>query len=68
MAFTAADLATIEQNIAAGALEVRYADGRMVRYPDVSSLIRTRDLIRSALASSSASARPRTTHAYFGRD
>jgi hypothetical protein len=54
MAFTSADLATIEAAIATGALRVRYADGREVTYQSADELLRVRAAIQSDVTASSA--------------
>ena len=61
MAFTSADLTTIEEALATGALRVRFADGREVLYQNAADLIRVRGLIVQQLAATSASPPSRTT-------
>ena len=61
MAFSSADLATVEAAIATGALKVRYADGREVTYQSVADLIRVRAVIQSDINASSATPVSRTT-------
>jgi hypothetical protein len=68
MAFTASDLATIEQAIASGTMRVRFADGREVTYQDIAGLMRARVLIQSEVNTLAGNVRPRTTVTYFGRD
>lgn len=68
MAFTAADLSTIEEAIATGALRVRFADGREVTYQSADALIRVRALIQGDVAAGAATTNDRTTYLSFGRD
>lgn len=52
MAFTADDIAALKRTLATGALEVRYADGRQVKYR---SLDEMRGIIRQAEAETGGS-------------
>lgn len=61
MAFSASDLATVEQALATGALRVRYADGREVTYQNAGDLIRVRALIQAQINADSATPTPRLT-------
>ena len=45
MAFTAADLAALDEAIATGALEVEYQD-RKVRYRSLNDMLRTRAIMK----------------------
>ncbi len=49
MSFQASDLAAIDQALALGANEVRYADGRLVRYRTVADLMALRRRIAAEL-------------------
>lgn len=67
MAFTAADLATINTAIATGATRVRFADGREVTYQSAADLLRVRALITDEINASSATPEPRVTRVVFTR-
>ncbi|MGB9088901.1 MAG: hypothetical protein WCC29_04865 [Pseudomonas farsensis] len=64
MAYTKADLATVERAIARGEKIVRYSD-RTVEYRTVDELIQARNLIQSELARV-AGPRSRVTRLYHG--
>ncbi len=64
MAYTKADLATVERAIARGEKIVRYSD-RTVEYRTVDELIKARDLIRTELTSA-AGPRSRVVRIYHG--
>lgn len=64
MAYTKADLATVERAIARGEKIVRYSD-RTVEYRTVDELIKARDLIQSELVNA-AGPRSRVTRLYHG--
>ncbi|UWS68413.1 phage head-tail joining protein [Pseudomonas mosselii] len=64
MAYTKADLATVERAIARGEKIVRYSD-RTVEYRTVDELIKARDLIQSELVTA-AGPRSRVTRLYHG--
>lgn len=68
MAWTSADLTTIETAITAnaGVSKVRFADGREVTYRSVSEMAQARDLIKQSIAA--ASGRVMSTYAKFKRD
>lgn len=61
MAFTAADLSTIDTAIATGAMRVKFADGREVTYQTGADLLRARALIQSEIAAESATPPQRLT-------
>jgi hypothetical protein len=61
MAFTTADLATIETAIATGAMRVKFADGREVTYQTGADLLRARDAILSSINAESATPVSRIT-------
>lgn len=66
MALNQADLASIEEAIATGALKVRFADNREVTYRSLAEMRSIRDEIAAALG-----AKPpplRTTYASFSRE
>lgn len=67
MAFSAADLATVETAIATGALRVRYADGREVTYQNAADLLRIRATILGEISAGSANRPPRSTLVRFDR-
>lgn len=50
MAFTSADLDAVDRAIASGELEVRFADGRGVKYRDTASLLNARSFIAQQLS------------------
>lgn len=54
MAFTAADLSTIETAIATGAMRVKFADGREVTYQSGADLLAARALILGDINASAA--------------
>ncbi|MGY3296751.1 hypothetical protein ACVWY1_001172 [Pseudomonas sp. TE6288] len=64
MAYTKADLATVERAIARGEKIVRYSD-RTVEYRTVDELIKARDLIQSELVKASGP-RSRVVRVYHG--
>jgi hypothetical protein len=51
MAWSAADLATLEAAIASGTLSVRFSDGRQVTYQSTEAMLRVRAIIRAETAS-----------------
>lgn len=57
MAFQQSDLDTLDANIAGGVLEVRFADGRTVRYQTLDMLIAARQVVVGQLALADAAAR-----------
>lgn len=61
MAFTAADLSTIEAAITSGTMRVRFADGREVTYQSGADLLRVRALIASEISASSSTPPARMT-------
>lgn len=50
MSWAQADLDTIRSNIASGILEIRYEDGRLTRYQNVSEMMAAEKRIASFLA------------------
>jgi len=68
MAWTSADLATIEAAMtsSAGVAKLRYADGREVTYRTVDEMARARDLIKQSIAATAG--RSMSTFAKFNRD
>lgn len=64
MAFTTADIDTIDRAIASGELSVRFSDGREVTYRAISELLTARDAIKQALNPSAI----RCTYAKFTKD
>ncbi|MCZ4340583.1 hypothetical protein O4H52_03120 [Sphingomonadaceae bacterium G21617-S1] len=54
VAFTDADLATIQAHIASGVMKVRFADGREVTYQSVEQLMAVARLIKTALTVSAS--------------
>lgn len=63
-------LAAVEAAIKRGVLEVRHADGRMVRYPSLEALLRARQTLvdqAAAEAAGGATSVRRTTLAAFER-
>lgn len=66
MSWTQADLIAINQAIATGAMEVRFADGRLVKYRSLAEMRSIRDEIASALGLKPEPMR--TTYASFCRD
>jgi hypothetical protein len=49
MPYTADQLAALEKSIASGLLEVRYADGRTVKYRSLAEMKQIRDDMKAAL-------------------
>jgi hypothetical protein len=64
MAWTTADLATVEAALATGALRVRYADGREVTYQSATELLKVRATIAGVVSTSRP---PRSTLVRFDR-
>ena len=58
MAFSAADLATLDSAIASGVVQVRFADGRQVNYGTVDALLRARAFVASQVAAPAAGGDP----------
>ncbi len=56
MAWTQADLDTIESHIASGIRRVTYADGRTVEYQSADHMLAARKVISSVLTSAEAKA------------
>lgn len=54
MAFTSADLAQIDRAIADASLEVRFSDGRMVKYRSMDELLNARAFIAGQIAPAGA--------------
>ena len=50
MAFTAADLTTLDAAIASGAAEVRFSDGRQVKYQTMDAMLRARSMIAAQVS------------------
>ena len=67
MAFTTADLDTINQAIATGEQEVEFADGRRVRYRSVAALKEAKAHIAEQLAQDGGNRRPRMTRLSVGK-
>lgn len=63
MAWTQADLDTIEAAIANPEMRVRFADGREVQYRSVSEILTARDVIKAALHPAAV----RCTYAQFSK-
>lgn len=71
MPFTSADLATIDAAIASGTLEVRFSDGRTVKYRGMDELLRARGFVAGEVAPAASSPLQVTggvTYAEFSRD
>lgn len=66
MTWTPDDLAAINAAIATGAVEVRFPDGRMVKYRTLAEMRSTRDEIAEAVGTKPEPIR--TTLASFSRD
>lgn len=67
MAFTSTDIAAMKAALATGATEVRWADGRMVKYNTSRDLMAAIEFAERDLAAANT-AFPRTTYTGFGRD
>lgn len=67
MAFTSADISTLESAMATGALRVKFADGREVTYSSIAEIITALAMARAEVAAA-GSGFQRTTYASFGRD
>lgn len=59
MAFSSTDLATLEEAISSGALEVQYTD-KKVKYRSLDEMIRIRDLMKRDLGQKDFSKRRKT--------
>ena len=59
MAYQQSDLDMLQAAIASGVLEVRYADGRTVRYQSIEGMMTAEQRIIGVLASTSTSSSPR---------
>jgi len=57
MPFTEADLTAINAALAAGALAVRFSDGRQVTYQSVDNLLRARRIIADEIAATATGRR-----------
>jgi len=68
MAFTSADVSTLEAALATGALRVKFADGREVTYQTTDALLRVLAAARADVAQAGPDGFQRTTYASFGRD
>lgn len=68
MAFTSADLDTIDATIASGEKRVTFADGRTVEYQNVDQMIIARRTIASVVnaTTNAAAGRPRKRFATYG--
>ncbi|ALP62815.1 phage head-tail joining protein [Paraburkholderia caribensis] len=66
MAFTQQNLDAIEKAIATGTLSVEF-NGKRVTYRSMSDLLKARDVIKSELASQSATRAPRSSVAIYKR-
>jgi hypothetical protein len=66
MAFTQQNLDAIEKAIATGTLSVEF-NGKRVTYRSMSDLLKARDVIKSELASQSATRVPRSSVAIYKR-
>lgn len=64
MAWTTADLDALDEAIATGATEVRFSDGRTVRYRDLSEMMRIRRLMVNELG---LPTKPRRVYPVFDR-
>lgn len=58
MAFSTADIDALDRAIASGVLEVRFADGRTVKYRTMEELMRARGLAAGAVPSTDPTQRP----------
>ncbi len=67
MAWTSADLVAIETAIARGVMEVRFADGRTVKYPSIADLLKARSAILADQNAGAAAPVDRSTFAVFTR-
>jgi hypothetical protein len=69
MAWTQADLDSLEAAYAGGTLSVRFADGRQVTYPSAQDLLSRIQTVRAALASATAAGSgPMSRFTSFARD
>lgn len=60
MAFTSTDIANIDAAIASGELDVRFQDGRQVRYRSIAELQRAKAIAQSAIDADAGSVRPKS--------
>ena len=67
MAFTTADMETLERAIAAGAQQVQFADGRRVTYFSADEMRRARDAMRMEIEAEAASSPRRVTRVVYSR-
>ena len=66
MAYSQTDVDALKAAIATGALEVKYADGRQVRYRSLSEMRQILSTMTAEVAGSTTS--PRVTYSEFSRD
>jgi len=67
MAWSASDLSALDAAIASGVQEVRFSDGRQVRYASMADLLRARSLVAAEANAASAAPVNRSTFAEFSR-
>ena len=65
--FSQSDLTALRAAYASGTLEVRFADGRSVKYPSGADLLRRIQVVEGELAASSGSPRPMARATTFNR-
>lgn len=68
MAFTQAQLDTLDDAIANGVLTVQTSDGKSVTFPSLDDLLRRRRLVANALASGGARRRGGVSYVNIKRD
>jgi hypothetical protein len=67
MAWSASDLTALDAAIASGVQEVRFSDGRQVRYASMADLLRARSLVAAEANANAAAPVNRTSFAEFSR-
>jgi len=67
MAFTTTDISAMKAALATGATEVRFADGRSVKYNAARDLMAAIEFAERDIATADT-AFPRTSYTSFGRD
>ena len=68
MAWSAADLATLEAAIASGTLSVRFSDGRQVTYHSMEAMLRLRAVMRAEISTTTDPAQNPGAVAYLAFD
>lgn len=67
MAYTAADLETLERAVATGVMRVRYSDGKEVTYRTTDELLRAIGVVKGEIARAAGAPRTMAAFASFTR-